>query len=137
MNECAVFSVYFFGLKFVDKVLTMSLYPTLEDMKVSQLQQAQYVPAPAYDTSSSAPPMPAYDVSAYTFSQQQPTGTSSAAALLYPTVDEYMGLSLQHFHAAHYQNAAQVLQRSIRAALSVWTTFHLSLFRTGPVSDRW
>jgi len=85
----------------------MSLYPTLEDMKVSQMQQAQYVAPPAYDSGASAPPQnaiggpaaPAYDLSAYTFSVQ-PAGaqpSNNQLDLLYPKVDDYMGFSLTSY----------------------------------------
>ncbi|XP_018494646.1 syntenin-1 [Galendromus occidentalis] len=55
----------------------MALYPSLEDMKVDQMMRAQEFQA------SSAPP-------AYTS-----TPVPSSQLVLYPTLDDYMGLSLQ------------------------------------------
>lgn len=67
-----------------------SLYPTLEDMKVDQMIQAQIRPLSPAATSdppgASAPPYPLY-----------PSSTplsEEAFQALYPSLDDYMGLSL-------------------------------------------
>lgn len=81
----------------------MSLYPSLEDMKVDQLARAQIgssqaAIAPSYDNSPSAPsisPQPAYGA----------VYADDALHHLYPSLQEYMGLEitpavLQH-HGHH------------------------------------
>ncbi|XP_075258297.1 syntenin-1-like [Convolutriloba macropyga] len=103
----------------------MSLYPTLEDMKVSQMQQAQYVPPPSYQGTSAPPPNavaypgttqpPAYDVSAYTFSTQPRQAQSGSLDLLYPKVDDYMGLSLMSYQEPPRSNS-QLSERQLSKA---------------------
>lgn len=63
----------------------MSLYPSLEDMKVDQMAQVQR----QYEAGQTAVTYPAG-------SQQppQPYPTSSSSGSLYPVLDEYMGLQL-------------------------------------------
>ncbi|XP_064487255.1 syntenin-1-like [Ornithodoros turicata] len=64
-----------------------SLYPTLEDMKVDHMIQAQVRPlTPTGPPPASAPPYPLY-----------PTSTplsDEAFRAIYPSLDDYMGLSL-------------------------------------------
>ncbi|XP_049858897.1 syntenin-1-like [Schistocerca gregaria] len=65
----------------------MSLYPSLEDMKVDQMARAQYQAATEY-----APPPPAITMPLpYSVS---PSAPASFGTTLYPTLNEFMGLEL-------------------------------------------
>ncbi|KAI8479961.1 syntenin-1-like [Branchiostoma floridae x Branchiostoma belcheri] len=82
----------------------MSLYPSLEDMKVDQMAQAQQYQATQQAAAIQAPPQ--YPTQAYptqpqaypTQPQAYPTQASGAMPVaqfsLYPSLDDYMGLSL-------------------------------------------
>lgn len=67
----------------------MSLYPSLEDMKVDQMAQAQR----QYEQ---GPPQPSvtYPQAGVQYPPQQPAMGASGGGSLYPTLDEYMGLQL-------------------------------------------
>ncbi|GFT24947.1 syntenin-1 [Nephila pilipes] len=95
-----------------DKQIKMSLYPSLEDMKVDQMARAQIAHAnqaaypPAYPSSghssshsASAPPYP-------TTATSKPVSADQLASL-YPVLDEYMGLQLPQ-HMQQYQSTAVV-----------------------------
>ncbi|KAL4236810.1 hypothetical protein ACF0H5_005197 [Mactra antiquata] len=67
----------------------MSLYPSLEDMKVDQMAQAQR------QHEASQQPAVTYPAAGGQYPPQQAYPTQSASAgALYPTLDEYMGLQL-------------------------------------------
>lgn len=72
----------------------MSLYPSLEDMKVDQMQQAQHSVAQQVAAAQSAGPAP------IVYPQPGAPGTAPAYApvtqssSLYPSLDDYMGLDL-------------------------------------------
>jgi syntenin-1 len=102
----------------------MSLYPTLEDMKVgSMLQaQAQYSPAPVYQQQPASAPTdparypsmpPAYQSGDFTAAAvPAPNYTGGGAGQqLYPTVDDYMGLSLQTYTAPQQTISSDVAHR--------------------------
>lgn len=85
----------------------MSLYPSLEDMKVDQLAKAQIAQsgyqASNYPPVSAPPPYPTTPVS-------QPV-IGDKYANLYPVLDEYMGLPLQE-HPQHYPSNAVAVQQA-------------------------
>jgi len=66
----------------------MSLYPSLEDMKVDKMVRAQQQQEMQYASTASAPP-PSYPGSYHS----APLAEDKAMSL-YPSLDEYMGLSL-------------------------------------------
>ena len=87
----------------------MSLYPSLEDMKVDQLAQAQLAQA-SYATTGSS-----YPVSAppYPMSPTSHPVTGDKYANLYPALDEYMGLQLQEHQEHLPSNAVAVRQHQM------------------------
>ncbi|CAH1772260.1 unnamed protein product [Owenia fusiformis] len=64
----------------------MSLYPTLEDMKVDQMQQAQV----QYQQAAQQPAVQYPGEAAQTY----PTAAAAGGSSLYPSLQDYMGLSL-------------------------------------------
>ncbi|XP_054714001.1 syntenin-1-like [Uloborus diversus] len=80
----------------------MSLYPSLEDMKVDQLARAQLAQTPA------APP-PSYSASAppYPITPASKPVSADKYANLYPVLDDYMGLQLHQHAQSQPQIAAQ------------------------------
>ena len=58
-----------------------------------------FASAPLYQHAIASAPAAGYDASAYTFSMHAPPSSSSAGQSLYPTVDDYMGLSLQSYRS--------------------------------------
>uniref|UniRef100_A0A1W7R9H5 Syntenin-1 n=1 Tax=Hadrurus spadix TaxID=141984 RepID=A0A1W7R9H5_9SCOR len=99
----------------------MSLYPSLEDMKVGQMAAAQVQTMTQHmpqleAPQPQAPPPPPYDSSVsslpYPISPASAADTQKLNAL-YPSLDEYMGLSLsQEAIAAHMPNAIAVCSPS-------------------------
>lgn len=94
----------------------MSLYPSLEDMKVDQLAKAQitqtagtaaaYPSTSVYQPSAPLPPYPINPVSTPV--------SGDKYANLYPHLDEYMGLELtEHSHNAVSTEIANVAPRAI------------------------
>ncbi|XP_066273337.1 syntenin-1-like [Branchiostoma lanceolatum] len=79
----------------------MSLYPSLEDMKVDQMAKAQVYQAGQQAAAIQAPPQyptqaPAYPTQPPAYpTAPQPAGAMPVAQFsLYPSLDDYMGLSL-------------------------------------------
>ncbi|XP_045158657.2 syntenin-1-like [Mercenaria mercenaria] len=68
----------------------MSLYPSLEDMKVDQMAQAQR----QYETGQPSVSYPAPPPQPYPPQPYPTQAASGGSASLYPTLDEYMGLQL-------------------------------------------
>jgi syntenin-1 len=88
----------------------MSLYPTLEDMKVDGLAQAQgfYIQPPSYSQPTSVPALnypqlpgygeqPAAYSAAPAYAAAGPPAVQPSGGGFYPTLDDYMGLSLMPY----------------------------------------
>jgi len=70
----------------------MSLYPSLEDMKVDHMAQAQVSQQPAIAQGSAYPSAPSAP-SAY---PSAPSAYPSSGSMLYPSLGEFMGLEISH-----------------------------------------
>ncbi|CAL1283447.1 unnamed protein product [Larinioides sclopetarius] len=90
----------------------MSLYPSLEDMKVDQLARAQIAHAaqsahpPPYPSTTPSAAYPATAPPYPTTPESRPVPADKYATL-YPVLDEYMGLQISQ-HQQHYPSTAVV-----------------------------
>uniref|UniRef100_V5HL91 Putative syntenin-1 n=1 Tax=Ixodes ricinus TaxID=34613 RepID=V5HL91_IXORI len=103
----------------------MSLYPTLEDMKVDHMIQAQTRPMP-----SSAPPGAPAPSAPLPYALYPSSGAGEALGMgdkfqaLYPTLDDYMGISLSRDLPPEM------------AALAVRPPAHVAIPQTGAGASR-
>ena len=84
-----ILQIKFLSIKaYTHTVIMSSLYPSLEDMKVDQMQAAQQNVAQQMAAAAQAQPI--------TYPQPGAPGTAPAYApvSLYPSLDDYMGLDL-------------------------------------------
>lgn len=79
------------------------LYPSLEDMKVDQMQQAQQAAA----NQVAAPPQIQYPMPGQPGAAPA-YGAATAVTSLYPSLDDYMGLDLALVRQTTPQNQVQV-----------------------------
>lgn len=73
----------------------MSLYPSLEDMQVDQMQQAQHAVAQHMSTQQQGQlPYPVDPTAAGAPAYGSTSAPSTAVQSIYPSLNEYMGLDL-------------------------------------------
>lgn len=97
----------------------MSLYPSLEDMKVDQLARAQLAQT-TYPTTNSPYPTTSHPPSApppYPVSPASHPVSGDKYANLYPALDDYMGLQLQEHQQRHMPPNAVAVPQSTQVSI--------------------
>lgn len=110
----------------------MSLYPSLEDMKVDKILQEQQPPQTAHHHPNApiTPVYPGTNPSAVHYGTTSPSAPVGSA--LYPTVADYMGLDLsptemQIIHRQQQQLQSMAVAQSQKVRLSLGFFLGLSL----------